>query len=84
MKFQDERGSTELRSILGARKHTNSMPPDVKKFVIKRLEEAGSLKYTKEMLDELYKELKQELGIVEESTKTKNWILRLILYRLKI
>ena len=84
LKFQDERGRTELLSIFRTRKETNSMSPDAKKFVIKRLEEAGSLEYTKGMLDGLHEELKQELGAAEEKAGAKNWILRLMLYRLKV
>jgi len=84
LKFQDEIGSTELRSIFRAANQTNIMPPDVKKFVIKRLDEAGSLEYTKGVLDGLYGELKQELSAVEERAGGKNWILRLMLHRLKV
>jgi geranylgeranyl pyrophosphate synthase len=84
LKFQDERGLTELLSIFQSRKQTNSMSPDLKKLVIKRLEEAGSLDYTKGMLDGLHEELKQELSEVEEKAGGKNWILRLMLYRLKV
>ena len=84
MKSQDERGSTELRSIFRATNQTNSMQPDMKRFVIQRLEEAGSLEYTKGVLDGLYEELKQELSAVEERAAGKNWILRLMFHRLKL
>ena len=60
------------------------MLPDLKKFVIKKLEEAGSLEYTKGMLDGLHEELEQELSAVEERAGGKNWILRLMLHRLKV
>jgi geranylgeranyl pyrophosphate synthase len=84
LKFQDERGITELLSIFQSRRQTNGMSPDLKKLVIKRLEEAGSLEYTKGVLEGLYEELKQELSAVEERTGEKNWILRLMLHRLKV
>jgi ophiobolin F synthase len=84
LKFQEERGSTELLSIFQSRKQTNSMSSDMKSLVLKRMEEAGSLEYTKGILDKLYKELKQELSAVEERAGGKNWILRLILHRLKV
>jgi hypothetical protein len=60
------------------------MSPDLKKLVIKRLEEAGSLEYTKGVLEGLYEELKQELSAVEERAGEKNWILRLMLHHLKV
>ena len=60
------------------------MSLDLKKLVIKRLEEAGSLEHTKGVLDGLYEELKQELIAVEERAGAKNWILRLMLHRLKV
>jgi hypothetical protein len=48
------------------------------------LEEAGSLEYTKGVLDGLREELKHELNAVEERTSAKNWIIRLMLHRLKV
>jgi ophiobolin F synthase len=52
--------------------------------VIKRLREAGSLEYTKGVLDGVYRELKQELSAVEKRTGGKNWILRLMIHRLEM
>jgi len=60
------------------------MTKGMKQFLLKRLQEEGSLEYTKGMLDGLHVELKDELTRVEEKTGEKNWILRLLLHRLKI
>jgi ophiobolin F synthase len=60
------------------------MSPEMKKLVLMRLEEAGSLEYTKGVLDRLHEELKQELSAVEERAGGENWILRLMLHHLKV
>lgn len=84
LEFQDHRDITELRSIFQSGKQTNGLSPDLKRLVIKRLEETGSLEYTKGMLDELHEELKQEIDAVEKRMGSKNWILRLMMLRLKV
>ncbi|KIN03517.1 hypothetical protein OIDMADRAFT_177678 [Oidiodendron maius Zn] len=84
LEFQDDRGITELRSIFQSGKQTNGLSSDLKRLVIKRLEETGSLEYTKGMLDGLHEELKQEIDAVEKRMGSKNWILRLMMLRLKV
>jgi dolasta-1(15),8-diene / delta-araneosene synthase len=84
LEFQDDRGITELRSIFQSGKQTNGLSSDLKRLVIKRLEETGSLEYTKGMLDGLHEELKQEIDAVEKRMGSKNWILRLMMLRLRV
>jgi geranylgeranyl pyrophosphate synthase len=45
LNYQREQGSTELQSIFQARKLSGRMSLDMKEFVVKRLEEIGSLEY---------------------------------------
>jgi geranylgeranyl pyrophosphate synthase len=81
---QEKNGSTELLSILQARKHTIVMSPEMKKLAVKQIEKAGSLSFTKSMLDNTYEEMQKELCVVEERAGSKNWILRLLQNRLKV
>lgn len=84
LQLQEEKGSTELLSIFQSGKMNSGMSIDMKKLVLKRLAETGSLEYTKDMLGELHDELTQELSAAEERMGGKNWIFRLILHRLKM
>lgn len=81
---QEKSGSTELLNILQSRSRTNSMSPAMKMLTMKVIEEAGSLKYTKGVLDDTYEDLKNERDLVEARAGSKNWILRLLLSQLKI
>jgi hypothetical protein len=81
---QEKNGSTELPSILQTRKHTIVMSPEMKKLAVKQIEKAGSLSFTKSMLDNTYEEMQKELCVEEERAGSKNWILRLLQNRLKV
>ena len=60
------------------------MSLNMKRLVVKRLEEAGSLQYTRKTLENLHGELKERLAEAEEKASVKNYILRLMLHRLKL
>ncbi|EDN94836.1 hypothetical protein SS1G_10711 [Sclerotinia sclerotiorum 1980 UF-70] len=80
---QSEKGSTELLSILQSRAKTGGISAEMKKLVLSRLEEAGSLEFTKTTLRKLHSGLKKNLNGLEENAGV-NWILRLLLHRLKL
>jgi ophiobolin F synthase len=82
--IQRENGNTELFGILQARNETRSMSAENKALFMTRMRELGSLEYTKSVLDKLYKELMDELRMIEEKMGVKNWILRLMLHHLKV
>ncbi|KAJ5041497.1 uncharacterized protein L3040_005082 [Drepanopeziza brunnea f. sp. 'multigermtubi'] len=77
-------GSGDLRSLFQSRSHHGRMSPEMKTLVRRRLEEEGSLRFTKEVLDELHGQLQCELGGIEARTGQENWLLRLMMHRLKI
>lgn len=59
------------------------MSLEMKKFIVDKLTEAGSLEYTKSVLLQLREDLRREFHASELQAGTKNWILRLMLYRMK-
>lgn len=77
-------GKFELLGMLQSRKLNGKMPLGMKKLFIARLKEAGSLEYTKSVLEKLHQELEIELERIEGLTGVKNWILRLMLLRLRV
>jgi len=60
------------------------MSQDLKRLVHDRLAAAGSIAYTEKLPADLQAELMQELGKCEDLTGAQNWILRLVLYHLKV
>lgn len=63
---------------------TNGMSMDTKKLVMTRLEEMGAIEYTREVLNQIYISLIQELTVLEEAAGVNNWILRYLFHRLKL
>jgi geranylgeranyl pyrophosphate synthase len=82
--YQQEHNSTELLSILQARRNAGGLSLDSKKHFLSKLKEYGSLEYTRSVLTELHGDLINELDSVEKETGIKNWILRLLFFRLKM
>lgn len=61
------------------------MSPEMKKLAITEMENMGSFTYAKTLLNDLHLDVEHELGTLEERAGLgENWILRLMLYRLKI
>lgn len=81
---QKEQGSTELLSMLQSCHATGHMGIETKKQFLGRLKELGSLEHTKEVIDGLYNEILNTLCELEGRIGVKNWILRLLLFRLKL
>ena len=84
LKYQKENGSTELQSILQARKENNGMTASMKRLFFRRLREIGSLEYTQTIIQELQGRIMEELEMIEDKVGEKNWILRLLLHQIKI
>ncbi|KAA8574050.1 hypothetical protein EYC84_005582 [Monilinia fructicola] len=81
-----EKGDEELLSILRSRKWNQGiLSPETKKLAVKKIQDMGSFTYAKGVLYELHEEMEQELGILEKMAgMEENWILRLMLFRLKV
>ncbi|KAF9889668.1 hypothetical protein FE257_007176 [Aspergillus nanangensis] len=78
------RGDPELRSIIENRKRKYQLNYEVKQLVLDKLHANGSFQYTLEVLQELQACVNTELEHLEYATGQKNWILRMLLHKLKI
>jgi uncharacterized small protein (DUF1192 family) len=77
-------GDAEIESVLEQRKRIGQLTYDLKRLVLDRLRLKGSLDYTLSILRELQERLGRELERLEAATQQKNWVLRLLLFRLKV
>ncbi|KAF7956841.1 hypothetical protein EAE96_004167 [Botrytis aclada] len=81
-----ENGDAKLLNILRSRKwNERKMSPEMKNLAIAEMENMGSFTYAKELLNDLHVDLECEIGMLEKMAGSgENWILRLMLYRLKV
>jgi uncharacterized small protein (DUF1192 family) len=77
-------GDAEIESVLEQRKRIGQLTYELKCLVLDRLRLKGSLDYTLSILRELQESLGRELERLEAATQQKNWVLRLLLFRLKV
>ncbi|KAE8391647.1 isoprenoid synthase domain-containing protein [Aspergillus alliaceus] len=77
-------GDAEIESILEQRKRHGQLSYELKRLVLDRLRLKGSLDYTLSVLRELQESLRKELARAEAATQQKNWVLQLLLFRLKM
>ncbi|KAJ5745660.1 hypothetical protein N7520_010842 [Penicillium odoratum] len=79
-----QKPNPEIQSLMQRRRQSDTLPLDLKRLVLKRLTESGSLDYTPDVLRELQNIIADELDLVEFKTGLKNWVLRRLLYQLKV
>lgn len=80
-----QKPNPELQGIIQRPRRSDKLPFELKCLVLERLEEeSGSLTYTLDVLRELQESISDELNIVEYKTGLKNWVLRRLLYQLKV
>ncbi|PHH76098.1 hypothetical protein CDD80_1828 [Ophiocordyceps camponoti-rufipedis] len=71
-----------MESILQQRWQEGSMSADLKELVLEKMEEAGSLAYTKRILDSFSDRARTLLAGLEEQAGSNNYILRYLIERL--
>ncbi|KAK6828816.1 hypothetical protein RU639_003672 [Aspergillus parasiticus] len=74
----------QLRSILRESRNTEGMGLPLKQFVLEQLKQAGSMEYTHSILSKLMKDITVETGSLEQKTGCSNWVLRLLVTRLRV
>ncbi|KAF5874334.1 putative geranylgeranyl pyrophosphate synthetase protein [Botrytis fragariae] len=81
-----ENGDAKLLNILRSRKlNERKMSSEMKKLAISEMENMGSFTYAKALLNDLHVDIEHELRMLEKRAESReNWILRLMLYRLKV
>jgi len=60
------------------------MTLEMKKLVYSAMEQVGSLEFTKKYLVEKHLEILNQVQFLEQQTGTRNYILRLLLDRLRV
>ncbi|RDW88454.1 fusicoccadiene synthase [Coleophoma cylindrospora] len=73
-----------LRSILQERRVAGRSSFELKQNILAHMERTKSLEYTKGVLQELFKNLERRIEAIEVETGKENYIMRLVLDRLKI
>ncbi|TGO38461.1 hypothetical protein BHYA_0074g00090 [Botrytis hyacinthi] len=83
---ESENGDAKLLNILRSRKwNERKMSLEMKKLAITEMENMGSFTYAKAVLNDLHLDIEHELGMLEKRAGSgENWVLRLMLYRLKV
>lgn len=87
LQYEASKGLMELIVILSGRnrEHRTSGSKEMKKLVEKKMEGSGSLTYVRDQLELLRAELEIQLeGVEVRGGMRKNWILKLILFKLKV
>ncbi|KAE8369819.1 isoprenoid synthase domain-containing protein [Aspergillus caelatus] len=73
-----------LRGILRESRNTEGMSLPLKQCVLEQLKQAGSMEHTHSILEKLMKDIMGEIGSLEQKTKCSNWVLRLLVTRLRV
>jgi 23S rRNA maturation-related 3'-5' exoribonuclease YhaM len=73
-----------LQNILQQRFARGGMTPEMKRIVLDLMEESKSLKFVREKMAEMEKEIEAWILKIEQTTMVKNYVLRLLVERLKV
>ena len=57
---------------------------EAKELVLEHLREAGSMEHTRRLLEDLRRQIDEEMARLERITGGENWILRLLMSKLKV
>lgn len=73
---QEKSGSTELIEIMRSRCDPDGLPRDAKARAVQLIKEAGSMDYTKSVLDSAHAELMDEVNSIDKQAGTNNESMR--------
>lgn len=73
---QEKSGSTELIEIMRLRRDPDGLPRDAKARAVELIKEAGSMNYTKSVLDKSHDELMHEVNAIDEKAGCNNEAMR--------
>ena len=76
--------SLQIRSILQERRRNQGLSKELKDYMLEEMRKTKSLEYTRGVIKALEEKVEGEIGRMEDITGEKNWIIRLLLDRLKI
>jgi hypothetical protein len=70
--------------MLQVRKESREMSPNMKIHILDMLKKAGSLDYTKKVLEALHKDIMDKLSAIEVSTGVDNVLMRELMDELRV
>ena len=76
--------NNQIRSILQERRRNQGLSKELKEYMLEEMRKAMSLEYTKRVIKALEEKVEEGIGRMEDATGEKNWIMRLLLDRLKV
>ncbi|KAL4876926.1 isoprenoid synthase domain-containing protein [Aspergillus karnatakaensis] len=76
--------NVQLRGILQQSRSAGGLDVPMKETVLGLLRQAGSLEYTEEKMRGLAERIMQGVGEIETETGGVNWVVRLLVHRLKV
>jgi geranylgeranyl pyrophosphate synthase len=75
---------TVLLSIMQMRKHSDGLSKKVKEHALEKINSKGGLEYTRDLLQQLQRELLCQTETLEKRAGAKNWILRQVLQQVEV
>ncbi|KAL8792027.1 MAG: hypothetical protein Q9195_005368 [Heterodermia aff. obscurata] len=82
--LQNSNNKIQLLSILQERRAAGGLSFELKKVVLEHMSQTKSLEYTKACLNTLHDEINWELQVVEKEFSAENYILKLLLEKLRV
>ena len=79
---QDREEST-LRNLFAIRSRGGKIPPEMKQLALDEMRECGALDKTKEVIKDLRVEIDGQVGTIERLFGRENWVLRLLMHKLR-
>lgn len=76
--------NTELNELLHERRMKGYMPREAKEIILEHMRRAGSMKYTEAVLEDLHESIEKGVAGLEEQFHKPNWVLRLLIFKLKV
>lgn len=74
----------QLRGILQQSRSSGGLDVPLKEIVLQQLKQAGSIQYTETKLHELMDRITDTAVSLEGETGSVNWVVRLLIQRLKV
>jgi geranylgeranyl pyrophosphate synthase len=82
--WNSDSDNLQLREIFQRRRDMGGLSEPHKLIILDHLRRSGSLEYTRGTLERLQSEIDSDVSRLEAETGRKNWIMRLLLQKLRV